>query len=244
MNVVLLEAHELVDGVATIDGPRARHVLDVLATPVGGTLRIGVIDGPLGTAEVREASAERVTLACMLESTSPPAPRVDLILALPRPKVLARLFSPIAQLGVRHLVLTGAWKVERFYFDAHVLSPAEHVPLLIEGLAQARDTRLPRVSVHRSLRWFVSNELATAIPDAGTRIVLDPSATTPIEAVLPRDPGARVLLAVGPEGGYTGRELRELGEAGFSSASLGPRVLRSDVATIALLARVHAALGG
>ncbi len=243
MNVVLLRADELdAHGHAQLDGDRAAHVIGVLALAVGGRFRIGVIEGPLGTAEITAIAPEgALRIACTLDDAIPGLPRVDLVLALPRPKVLARLLSPIAQLGVHRLILTGAWKVERFYFDAHILSPDAQRPLLIEGLAQAKDTRLPIVSVHRSFAFLLDHELDALTLDA-SRVVVDPSATARLESVVARVASRRVVLAIGPEGGFTGRELQHLADRGFSAASLGPRVLRSDVASVAALARVHAVL--
>lgn len=244
MNVVLLDAGEIgPDGSARLGGERAAHVTGVLGLGAGERFRIGVVDGPLGTAEILAVEPDgALRLVCGLEASAPEAPAIDLVLALPRPKVLARLLSPIAQLGVRRLVLTGAWKVERFYFDAHVLQPAEHLPKLREGLAQAKDTWMPRVSVHRSLAFLLDHEL-DALAEGAARVVVDPSASDPIERVIMEKIPDRLVLALGPEGGFTGRELRHLVERGFRPASLGPRVLRSDVATIAALARAHAALG-
>ncbi len=242
MNVVLLRPDELDPaGRGRLEGERASHVSDVLGLGVGGRFRVGVLDGPLGTAEILAVEAGAVVIACALEPEVPPPARVDLVLALPRPKVLARLLSPIAQLGVGRLILTGAWKVERFYFDAHVLRPEEHLPKLVEGLAQARDTRVPIVSVHRSIAFLLDHEL-DALTGPAARVVVDPSAPRPIEAVIGGLAPARLVLCVGPEGGFTARELSHLAERGFASAALGSRILRSDVAVIAALARAHAAL--
>ena len=49
----------------------------------------------------------------------------------------------------------------------------------------------------------------------------------------------RVLLAVGPEGGWNEFELRLLAAHGFQSVGMGPRTLRSDTACIALLTLAH-----
>ena len=48
----------------------------------------------------------------------------------------------------------------------------------------------------------------------------------------------RLLLAVGPEGGWTDEEVALMEEKGFVRYSLGPRILRTDTAVIALLARL------
>ena len=49
-----------------------------------------------------------------------------------------------------------------------------------------------------------------------------------------------VLLAVGPEGGWTPFELELLAQHGFEAVSWGPRALRTDTACAVLLGLVHA----
>ncbi|MEW9701584.1 16S rRNA (uracil(1498)-N(3))-methyltransferase [Paenibacillus sp. SI8] len=44
--------------------------------------------------------------------------------------------------------------------------------------------------------------------------------------------GKRVLIAVGPEGGFTEQEIRQAEEAGFRSVSLGARILRTETAAM------------
>ena len=65
----------------------------------------------------------------------------------------------LASLGVGRILISNAWKTERNYLDTHVLEPSHIRAGLIEGLQQARDTRLPRVSVHRQFRKLVEDEL-------------------------------------------------------------------------------------
>jgi RsmE family RNA methyltransferase len=245
VNLLLVRPEELdANGHVRIADDRARHLREVLHVEMGQAIRAGVLDGAVGTATVAAIDGEAVTLALDGLGETPPRARLDLLLCLPRPKVLARLFSPLAQLGVDRLHLSGAWRVERCYFDAHMLAPEAHLPLLVEGLAQAKDTRLPRVSVHRSFAWLVRTELGAPTADT-LRLYADPgvarSPRAAIDAWSERARG-RVVLAIGPEGGFTDRERRELAAAGFEPVSLGPRTLRTDVATIALVALVHDAL--
>ena len=168
-------------------------------------------------------------------------PRVDLLLAMPRPKVMNRLWPVLASLGVGRILISNAWKTERNYFDTHVLEP-EHVREgLIEGLQQARDTRLPQVSVHKQFKKLVEDKLDAFGPYAAQLVAHPGAASSWSLGGLPKD--ARVLLAVGPEGGWTEYELQLLGEHGFKSVSWGPRALRTDTACVVLLGLVHAALG-
>jgi 16S rRNA (uracil1498-N3)-methyltransferase len=52
----------------------------------------------------------------------------------------------------------------------------------------------------------------------------------------------RVLLGIGPEGGWNDFELKLLETHGFTRIGLGPRTLRVDTACIALLSQAHSSL--
>ena len=246
MNLILLEAGELgYSGEVTLSGARAEHLIKVLRVEPGDRVRVGVLDGPAGTATVNRITVDGVALQCTLDPAAPPPPRVDLLLALPRPKVMRRLWAQIAALGVGRVILTNAARVERDYFDAHVLRPDSYGPLLVEGLQQARDTCRPAVSIHKQFRILVEDELHRLCPQ-GLRLVADPAAAATASSIvsgrLREHLEARVLLAVGPEGGWNDFETALLHAHGFESISMGPRTLRTDTACVALLAPVHAAL--
>lgn len=240
MNLILLSPDEVTAaGLATLRDARAAHIRDVLRATPGQRVRVGLVDGPRGEAVVNAVNEAAVVLTCSWERAIPTPQPVDLLLALPRPKVMRRLWSQLAALGVGQILLTNAARVERHYFDTHILDPATYEPLLIEGLQQARDTRLPRVSVHRRFKPLVEDALDGLCP-AGSRVMADPSGSTPVDAALTR--GERVLLAIGPEGGWVDFERALLAAHGFVPVSMGARTLRTDTATVALLSLVHDAL--
>ena len=242
MNVILVETSELDGmGAATIVGRRAAHIASVLKAAPGDTIRVGVLDGPFGLATIAAIDDHAVRLRCEFESVVPPRPPVDLLLAVPRPKVLRRLWAQLAALGVGRIIVTNAERVERNYFDTHVLTPECYRPLLIEGLQQARDTRLPIVSVHRQFRVLVEDQL-DQLSDASVRLVADPRGSASVTAAVGRQPASRVLLAIGPEGGWNEFELSLLEAHGFQTVTMGSRTLRSDTACISLLSIVHSAI--
>ncbi|MCC5842923.1 MAG: 16S rRNA (uracil(1498)-N(3))-methyltransferase [Verrucomicrobia bacterium] len=232
MNRILYRQHEPVEGLLTLQDARADHIRKVLRARPGDTLKLGRLNGPLAQGVIETLDPQAVVLR-LTEGETPPRPGVDLLLALPRPKVLRRLLPQIAALGVGRLFLTNAARVERPYFDTHVLDPAPLETALIEGLTQAGDTRLPEVRVIRRLKIFLEDELDTAT-DAARRLVLHPGRGTPLHR-LPESSG-RTLLAIGPEGGWIPHELDRFAALGFVPATLGPRILRTDTATLAALA--------
>jgi RsmE family RNA methyltransferase len=242
VNLILLAPGEITgSGEAVLTDARAQHLQGVLKVTPGQTVRIGVADGPRGEGTVSAMAPGSVTLQCTFERAAPPPPAIDLLLALPRPKVMKRLWAQLAALGVGRIILTNAARVERHYFDTHVLTPECFRPLLVEGLQQARDTRMPVVSVHRRFRILVEDELDAMAGDA-VRLLAQPDARSSIRERLRDRPGGRVMLAIGPEGGWTSFEARLLESHGFLPAAMGARTLRSDTACIALVALARDAL--
>ncbi len=239
MNLILLEQSEATDPThVRLSGTRANHLRTVLKAAPGSTVRVGIVDGPHGVGTVTSIASADISLRCTFDARIPPRPLVDLLLALPRPKVLKRLWAQLAALGVGRIMITNAVRVERNYFDTHVLEPSLFRPLLIEGLQQARDTRLPVVTVHRQLKVFLEDELGQH--SDGARLYADPGSAQSVASALSTHPGRRVLLAVGPEGGWTDYERQMLVRHGFEAVAMGLRTLRSDTACISLLALVHA----
>lgn len=237
MNRIIFEPEEIdAAGIVTLnDDARARHLLRVLHVQIGSQVKTGTLNGLMGHSEVVEIEGSRLRLR-LRHDTPSPAPWCDLILAMPRPKVMKRLWAQLAALGVRRIFLVNAAKVEKFYFESDAVSPEVYRPLLIEGLQQAGVTHLPTVEVKPLFKPFVEDELETLF--AGQpRLVAHPEreadATPSVQGLTP-------VLAVGPEGGWTPYEVEMLKAHGFLPYSLGPRILRTDTALIALLARLGA----
>ncbi len=235
MNLILIHPDELTaDGRAHISDVRAKHIRNILRAKPGKKLRIGLLNGPLGTGAVDVVSPEKVVLTCSFEAEPPPRPSIDILLAMPRPKVLKRLWAQFAALGVGRIFITNAEKVERCYFDTHILKPDFYNARLVEGLQQARDTLLPEVVVVKNLKQFLENE---PFPMVGRKRLADPSGTRTIFQTLEDDAEStsRILLGIGPEGGWMPSELDLFRAHHFEIIGMGSRILRTDTACIALI---------
>lgn len=241
MNLILLQPDDFHDdGLAVLSDGRARHIRKVLKAGPGKALRIGLLNGPLGTGTVLAVDKHEVCLQCMVEEKAPPKPKIDLLLAMPRPKVMKRLWAQLAALGVGRIVLVNAEKVERFYFDTHVLEPDFYNARLIEGLQQARCTHLPEVLVRKRFKPFVEDELDGFFGNH-LKLLADPAGEKRIADLAFND--ERILLAVGPEGGWTAYELEMLRKHGFERFGMGSRILRTDTACVAMVALIGQMMG-
>ena len=80
-----------------------------------------------------------------------------------------------------------------------------------------------------------------ALPTSLERLALDPGAEQSLGVQAP--PGAGLVVAVGPEGGFGPHDWRRLDAARFARASLGRRVLRAETAALAVCAIAQARWG-
>ncbi len=230
MNIILLEPSECAQTQCTLTDARAAHLRTFLHATPGSTFQLGLLNGPLGTGTVTAVTPESVTFT--IETTGPAlAPWYDLILALPRPRSLKRILFQSAAMGVRNIFLVGATKVEKSYFNMHLLREEEYRPVLIDGLMQGKTTALPRLTVIPKLR-----DLWAQLPtDAGLRFIANPA---PAGTPFPASSGLP-LIAIGPDGGWTDAENQAFAEHDFLPITLGPRPLRTDTAAIALPAVIQ-----
>ncbi len=243
MNILLFEQHE-VDGLnknrlALIDH-RAKHIHTILKLKPNDTVRIGMLDGKIGQGKIinmNKEDAQSVELELQLDSPPPPTPTVELILALPRPIMLQRILKQATVMGIRRIHLIKSAKVEKSFFQTPVLEPEKIKKLLLEGLTQAMDTRLPEVLIHRRFKPFVQDVVPTL---TGQGLIAHPGGTAVLPEVYSKSESEeKILLAIGPEGGWNDFEVENFLAQGFAEFSMGNRILHVDTAVVALLAQLE-----
>ncbi|SEA30312.1 16S rRNA (uracil(1498)-N(3))-methyltransferase [Microbulbifer marinus] len=235
MNLIILERDDFVEpGIAKLRDRRLLHIQQVHRAAVGDQLRVGLLDGKIGTGEVVSLSSESVELRVDFHST-PPAPLpLTLILALPRPKMLKRVIQHVTALGVKRLFLINAYRVEKSYWQTPWLAEEKLYEQCLLGLEQAVDTQMPRIELRKRFKPFVEDELPEIA--AGTeKLVAHPVTEQPC----PVDTPHATTLAVGPEGGFIPYEVEKFRAAGFHAVHLGPRILRVETVLPVLLGRLY-----
>ncbi|MCV6587835.1 MAG: 16S rRNA (uracil(1498)-N(3))-methyltransferase [Marinobacterium sp.] len=234
MNLILLHPDDFThSGHAILHDRRFHHIRQVQQPEPGQWLKVGVLNGDVGRAQVVGLTEHQIELAIELQR-QPPAPLpLTLIMALPRPKMLKRTLETIAAMGVKQLYLINSYRVDKSFWSTPLLSEKKIREHLLLGLEQAGDTQLPEVHLRKRFKPFVEDELPAIA--ANTRALV----AHPYEAALcPAAKQTPTTLAVGPEGGFIRYEVEKLAEAGFDAVHIGERILRVETAVPVLLARL------
>ena len=234
MNIILLTRTDCwrADDCVILRDRRADHIRGVLRARVGDVLRVGLIDGLSGQAVVSALDSEAVTLRVALADPPPKRHRFDIVLALPRPKMLRRILRTVAEFGVSNLHLINTARVDKSFWQTPLLQPPQVQEALQAGMERSRDTVAPRVHQHRLFRPFVEDQLVEIC--AGR-----PCWITQMGApqALLDTPAGQALVMIGPEGGFVPFEL-DLAQAVIAEpVHLGERLLSVDTALAAVLAQ-------
>lgn len=239
MNLLLIKPEEIEDGhVVTLNDRRHLHIRDILKCQAGDSLRIGIVNGPLGKGIIKESNGSQTVLLIETADFVPLRPPVDLILALPRPIMLKRILSQAATLGVGRIYIINANRVEKSFFNASTVKSNNFEEFLLHGLEQAADTRLPDVTVHPRFRPFVEDFVPTIVRGYQECLVAHPESNKALAQSIAAPLTGRVLLAIGPEGGWVDFEIEKFQEQGFTVFHMGKRILRVETAVTALLAQL------
>jgi RsmE family RNA methyltransferase len=234
VNLLLLEDADFIaaDRVVLRDR-RLKHMQEVHRSEVGDSLRVGRVGGLLGSAQLLRLEAREAELSVVFDRQPPDKLPLTLILALPRPKMLRRVFQTVATMGVPKVILVNSYRVEKSFWQTPFLQPEAIREQLILGLEQARDSVLPQILIEKRFKPFVEDRLP-AIVDGTLGLVGHPGDFP----ACPRAVDQPVTLAIGPEGGWIPYEVDMLRESGLNPVQLGERILRVETAVTALLARL------
>lgn len=247
MNIILLRKDDSIKGGRVIlTDYRAKHIVKVLGSRVGDILRVGRINGRMGQGSVLALKRKfpfAVEIDVTLDCDPPPKSPIDLILALPRPIMLRRIFSQAASLGVENIHILHARRVEKSFWDAGLIDESEYNEHLIHGLEQAVDTVLPRVVFHRRFKPFIEDYLPEIENNYDNLLLAHPRHRKKVSEIIDSAEG-KTLVAIGPEGGWVDYEETKFESASFRGFTLGERILKVDTAVINIHGRIMAILEG
>ncbi|UVC54403.1 hypothetical protein MACJ_003945 [Theileria orientalis] len=245
MNLILIKPSEIITSkeglkVEIRDKTTISHLKNVLKVNEGKTLKVGVVNSVQDYAIVEKVEEGSITLRLSDKfKANPPLmekPPIDLVVGIPRPKSLDKLLQYSSSLGVGNIDLICSSRVEKSYLISHKLTRESIEQSVLLGLQQGVDTLMPEVEIFQSLgeyeRKFVSKKYALKLiahPDS-----LDTLGSLKLNA----HAKGPILVAIGPEGGWLDHELEYYNKLGFVQFKLTDRILRTEVAAVAILSQL------
>lgn len=178
----------------------------------------------------------RIEAAIAVDNESPL--RITLLQGIARGEKMDLILQKSTELGVAALVPVNSERSEvRLQGERASKRLAHWNSVVASACGQSGRAVIPPVSAPANLA-----QACTELPADSLRLCLDPRGQWRLDT-LPTVGAGGIVVAIGPEGGWSPRDLQILAEAGFSGLQLGPRVLRTETAGLAALAALQARLG-
>lgn len=243
MNCLIFLPEEILDQErARVCGERAREVCALHELKTGLNLKAGVLGGKLGTAIVEEIKESQISFRHTFTKEPPGRPNISLVVAVPRPQTVKKVLQTAAVYGISRVFFVRSQGSVKSYLQSPHLKPENLQKEILLGLEQACDTIAPIISLHQLFVPFVEDELAPWISSqrSPSLLLADTRASQTINPKLVTELGTsgHVVIAIGPESGWSSHEVEMLAALGFKSISLGDRILRVEQATLTLLSQV------
>lgn len=222
MNIILLEEGELF---LPSSDERAKHIRKVLHMGPGDSFRAGIIGSMQGKATIVSSDEKGIALSFKAEADGSALYPLTLIIAQVRPICMRRILREAVSMGVSKMILPVSDLGEKSYLGASLYTEGEYRKILIDGAMQAGFTGVSSVTIASSL------DDAIAEADGDVKILLDNRAgASDLSSAELR--GKSAVLAIGPERGWSGREVGLFSEAGYIPMLLGKRILRTETAAV------------
>ena len=247
MNIILFSPAEIGKPLPRRD-ERTLHLLKVLHKKAGDTFDAGILGGNLGMGRIDSIRIDgSLTYSLDLRDEPPPRYPVRVAVGFPRPIQIRRLLRDLSNLGLEAIDLVGTELGEKSYRHTKLLVDGGAQAALVEGAVQARDTRIPVLSVYKSMEewlaqrpWERPGSLDSSWSVYADKALLSTPMLIALDNVMPEGTlahlsalGQSMVLAVGCERGWSDRERDEMEKAGFLRLSMGERALRTETACTA-----------
>jgi 16S rRNA (uracil1498-N3)-methyltransferase len=227
------------DGKAVVKGETAHHLARVLRAQTGQLYELS--DGQrVWLGRVEKVGRDRVEFVLVEELPAyQPAVDVTLLLAVVKFDAFEWAIEKATELGVSTIVPLAAARSEKALLAAAEKRAERWKKILAEASQQSRRLRLPFLGA------LARPGQAFSLAGYGLKLLLSERQDAPsMREVLAGQETAKAAIAIGPEGGWTDRELELSQQSGFKQLSLGKLILRTETAVVAALASLHYAFGG
>jgi 16S rRNA (uracil1498-N3)-methyltransferase len=213
---------------AALTGEHASHLSRVLRARVGQEFDIVTSEG-LRTGRIASVTDDRVEFDLGAAITAPTGLDLTVVLSIFKFDRMEWAIEKCTELGVSRIVPVIARRTERHLAGAALKRVDRWRRIAAQASEQSRRTSIPEVNDP-----FQIKEVLT-LPGE-TRIWLDEGERAAMLKDLVRPGGSGLILAFGPEGGWSTEEVAMFHEAGWKAASLGNTILRAETAIIAATA--------
>ncbi len=225
----------------TIELPkdRSHYLTKVLRHREGHIVRLFNQDGTEFEGRITSAStsAAQVKLSSAIDNLSQSNLNIHLLQGIARGERMDQILQKATELGANGFDLVFADRTEvRLKGDRLDKRVRHWQGVVIAACEQSGRNFIPEIRVHGS------TPLAAGTVECPLRLLADPNAKTSVKD-LKIDASEAISIAIGPEGGWSEKEVDLLQLTNFQSVRCGPRIMRTETAGPAIVAALQSQFG-
>jgi 16S rRNA (uracil1498-N3)-methyltransferase len=223
-------ADEVSGNHASLLGLHADHLTNVLRARVGQEFDVATDEG-IRRGRITRIADGRVEFELSETVPAAPLPSLTVLLSIFKFDRMEWAIEKCVELGAANVLPVIAQRTGTHLASAALKRVERWRRIAVQASEQSRRASLPEISRPTKLKDAISGV-------TGSRIVLAESEgqITLKDALQEVTRVNGLALAIGPEGGWTERELNLFREGGWIAASLGSTILRAETAAIAAVA--------
>ncbi len=226
-----------------ITGPLLQHLRQSLRLQPGDALTVTDEHGTRYRSTVTDVTTQQIAGRIVEAQPAPvrTTPSLILGLALLKGEKMDWTIQKATELGVDRIVpVHAAHCVVKLQPDRVDHQRSRWQRIALEAAQQSERWTIPAIDVPATL-----SELFARYADCASKNILAERSNGPSLSgtSLPAGPDQRVILLIGPEGGWDRKELQLAREQGYCDVSLGTRILRAETAAIAAISILQSRLG-
>ena len=218
----------------SLSGSEAKHIKNVLRLKPGDMIRLFDGSGSEYDAVIRHLSTAKTELVMARKLAATTESFIQLMVAqgFLRQKKMDALVRQLSELGMtRWIPFFSKRSVPRPDKKRLAARLQRWQKIVQESFKQCGRSILPEISPP------VSFEEVLALGQACTlKYIFWENESRPLpqkSGIRSPKNGYRIIIVLGPEGGFTPQEIEKAKDCGFEVAGLGPRILRAETATLA-----------
>lgn len=236
----MINSRAIRDGYASFDGDIYNHMVRVLRLVTGDAVELsdekGIVHFGIINQVAKEWVAVKINSSCPAVQNDSSAPRITICQALPKGDKIDLILQKGTELGAHDFCIFGGRRsVAKVREDQQTSKLERWNRITAEAARQCGRPDIPKVM------WRPTAVEAANDSDQELRLILweGEREHSLKDSLTNGGKPASVIVSIGPEGGFDPLEVRHFSQHGFKPVTLGSRILRTETASVAILAIMH-----
>jgi 16S rRNA (uracil1498-N3)-methyltransferase len=224
------------------DAVAAHHIFTVMRAKMGDTVRLAFDGGVIGLGEVASPENRTFVLKEILPALTELPVKATVAVGFPKGDKLELIAEKSTELGANAIwAAPFEWSVVKWNAEKRAKRTTKLEKIARSAAEQSLRQLIPQIALFESLSALIERfcefDVVLVAYEESAKQGESSKLTQRLQSC---QPGSKILLIFGPEGGISPQEIEAFTAAGAECMGLGPRILRAETAPLYALSALSA----